>query len=458
MRSTKRRYRWVAIRRAMMIVLGGLAAAACDPPRPLPPGAASEDAAMVPAKVALPASGDVVLVGGWSSGNKSTGTAEFFDPNTGKFQPTGSMATTAGGLSAALLESGSILVAGGFGGSSKFSHKGVTTTVKGSATNNLQLFDPTTGLFTAATSPLSTPRFGATATVLTSGKVLIAGGFDGTGTPLNTAEVFDPVTGSTSPATNTMSTARVFHTATLVGTKVLLVGGASDTTGTPTATADLYDYSTNKFTPTSGNLGQGVGAHAAVLLNQGPDAGKVLILGGVSSTGIGLSPTNSIEIYDPGTETFTAPNQMQDLRAFPSATVLDNGDVLIVGGFAYFSSSVNSTTGSLMSLFGSTLKSAEIYDPIARTFTCVNPTGKVSGGYFCPAAMSMARAAHTASLFTSGPLAHDVLIAGGIGASKPNSTSTELNEAELYDPTTNAFKKTGSLKKPRGLHAAILLP
>ena len=72
--------------------------------------------------------------------------------------------------------------------------------------------------------------------------------------------------------------------------------------------------------------------------------------------------------------------------------------------------------------------------------------------------MKMARAAHTATLFASGPLAGEVLIAGGLGAKKPDSQSSELKEAELYDPTTNSFTKTAGLKEARGLHSAVLLP
>jgi hypothetical protein len=147
---------------------------------------------------------------------------------------------------------------------------------------------------------------------------------------------------------------------------------------------------------------------------------------------------------------------MKDARAFPTATVLASCDVLIVGGFSNFVSTVDSGTGSLSSLFGSTLKSAEIYDPIKTTFTCV--PGRGFGGSVCNASMRTARAAHSATLFTAGLKAGQVLLAGGIGASAPNSTSTELAVAELYNPATNSFKATGSLKTARGLHAAVLLP
>jgi hypothetical protein len=129
---------------------------------------------------ALPKSGDVVLLGGWSKGNKSTATAEFFSQTTRKFNKLGSMTVSEAAGAAALLTDNvphpEVLVAGGFGGSSKFIRKSVSDTISGSAKNNLQIFDPATGRFTPANSPLLTARFGATATELPSGKVLIAGG------------------------------------------------------------------------------------------------------------------------------------------------------------------------------------------------------------------------------------------------------------------------------------------
>ena len=72
--------------------------------------------------------------------------------------------------------------------------------------------------------------------------------------------------------------------------------------------------------------------------------------------------------------------------------------------------------------------------------------------------MKIARAAHTATLFPTGALADQVLIAGGLGAAKPNSTSSELKEAELYNPATNAFIKVGNLVVARGLASAVLIP
>src|SRR5262245_19083194 len=67
-----------------------------------------------------------------------------------------------------------------------------------------------------------------TATLLTNGKVLVAGGSDGTAA-LSSAELYDSSTGTWTP-TASMNTARLGHTATLLPDgKVLVAGGQSTT-------------------------------------------------------------------------------------------------------------------------------------------------------------------------------------------------------------------------------------
>ena len=444
---------------------------ACDPPLPGGPAdlsmaagadsdladAAPEDDADPSPAAALPASGAVVLIGGWSKGNKSTASAEFFNPATKKFSKLGSMPHGEGLGVGALLTSGvphnEILVAGGFGGKSKFTKKTVSNTITGAATSQLEIFDPATGKFTAASAPLLTARVGATATALPSGKVLIAGGTDSAGTPTNTAEVFDPTTGMTAATLNNMSSPRAVHSATLLGDNtVLIAGGMIDNVGDLTNSADIYDPVANTFTAT-GTMFEALGAHAAVLLNAGSLDGQVLIAGGFTGSSLGLFVDSNVEAYDPVGKVFNfTASGMNNARAFHTATLLDNGQVLVAGGFSAFGPTVSG--GHLMALFGANQNSAELFDPVAQTFTCIN--GSTIAG--CNAAMKMGRGGHSATLFTSGPLEGQVLIAGGLGAKKPNSTATELKEAELFNPAANTFTATGPLKAARGLHTAFLLP
>jgi hypothetical protein len=57
--------------------------------------------------------GRVLIVGGVGSNAQSLGTAEAYDPTTGRFSPAGSMAKIRNGHTATLLADGSVLVTGG---------------------------------------------------------------------------------------------------------------------------------------------------------------------------------------------------------------------------------------------------------------------------------------------------------------------------------------------------------
>ncbi|MGA8036692.1 MAG: kelch repeat-containing protein [Candidatus Acidiferrales bacterium] len=305
---------------------------------------------------------------------------EVYDPGTGKFTEI-EQDSGAGifGHSATLLPNGTVLLAGGFL-NSVWDYGGSL------ADNGAGLYDSATGQF-SGTGNMTALRGDHTATLLPNGQVLIAGGssMDVTGPGLASAELYDPASGTFTP-TGTMTDARFMQTATLLKDgKVLIVGGAVSNTAAPLNTAELYDPSTGAFTIT-GSLRTAREQHTATLL----DDGRVLIAGGsISSGGGNPQPTATAEIYDPSTGTFTATQPMAVARSLHTATLLNNGQVLVAGG-------------------GNDNSTAEVFDPASGTF---NTTG----------GMEVGRSGHTATLLSNGK----VLVAGG-------GIFSGLASAELY--------------------------
>jgi len=315
-----------------------------------------------------------------------------------------------------------------------------------------KIYDPSSGVLKNASIP--TPgRAWHTMTLLNDGHVLLVGGIVGNTNPTsgavatpaasgqasqsasNTASLYDPAT-DTYADTGTMAQGRVLHTATLLEDgKVLVVGGAgtafnldptsAGSSSAPIATAEIYDPGTGTFSPT-GSLTTARTFHTATLLKDG----KVLIAGGSDANNKSLS---SAELYDPQTGTFTATGSMNDVRSFDTATLLQDGKVLIVGGMS--SSSGSGSSGAA----DPATASAELYDPSSGTFT------KITTPLVAP------RALHTATLLQDGK----VLIAGGLDT---GGSGDLLASAELYDPATQTFVKTGDMKHGHAFHAAAILP
>jgi hypothetical protein len=309
-----------------------------------------------------------------------------------------SMGTERVGHTATLLSSGKVLVAGGYNGS--LDNEGEIASA--------ELYDPVTGTW-SATGSLATARFGHTATLLTSGRVLVAGGSSQVGPgPFASAELYDPVTGTWS-ATGSLATAHVYHSATLLPSGRVLVAGGFGDSSVYLASAELYDPGTGTWSAT-GSLAAARERHTATLL----PSGRVLVTGG------GLFQLlASAELYDPVTGTWSATGSLATARFGHTATLLSSGRVLVTGGYS----------GSAY------LASAELYDPDTGTWSA---TGS----------LATARIGHTATLLSSGR----VLVAGGFG-----DPAGYLASAELYDPVTGTWSATGSRATARERHTATLL-
>ena len=330
------------------------------------------------------------------SGSVPPGTAD-------TFQTTGAPITGRTGFTATLIADGAVLITGG-------------TDANNNVLNTAEVFAG--GTFTATPGNLNTARTGAVAVLLPNARVLIAGGSsDGTANgALNSAELLDPNTGTFVPTSTNMTAARFGATITLLNTgKVLISGGANS--GGVLNSAELYDPATDTFTAT-GNLNAARAGASATLLG----TGKVLVAGG-SSDGTANGALTSAEVFDPagnaGAGTFTSVAGTNPTLAagrwLPEAALLLSGKVLVAGG-------ENS---------GGALTSADLYDPVADSFT---PSAH---------SMSQARANGSAVALPSGM----VLLAGG----------TTSQAVDLYDGDSDKFNTTGSLQQSdAGLVSTLL--
>jgi len=439
--------------------------------------------------------GDVLVAGGLNEGGFCCSqfeysSAELFNPATGTWAPTASMAANHAGQAAAVLPNGWVLVAGG-------------------GTSVAEIYEPGPALWVSP-GAMSTARTHPTATLLPNGRVLVAGGDGPDGQPLTTAEEFLTGNGPLVTVTpgsiafggqlvGTVSAAH-FYKVTNVGTANLVVTGATVSGKNPgdfrahtgCAAAPVPPGGTCtvavRFAPSSTSLRMATIAVSdnAPLSPQGvpvtgygggPDAwvpvgpmttarehftatllpgGKVLMAGGQTVTGGSLA---SAELYNPATRSFSATGSLNTARSEPAAALLPDGKVLVTGGladtFAALSSAelYNPATGTwanttpmnaagtglsttslpggsvLVTGFGGTTP-AEVYNPANATWTNTGPPAVSQGGFV------------TATLLRSG----QVLVAGGGTAA-----------AQLYNPATSAWTATGSMNAARQDPAAALL-
>jgi len=304
--------------------------------------------------------------------------------------------------SSTLLPNGKVLIAGGFAGS------GGEYRPYASA----ELFDPGTRTFQAVAN-MSVGRSAHTASLLKNGKVLIVGGWTGMNDLRGSAEIYDPATSAFTPTGNFV-VGRAGNTSTVLADGRVLITGGEDRRENAMASAEIYDPATGKFTLT-GSMVEPRGAHTATVLKNG----RVLVVGGGSGHYPSQTIYRSAEIFDPATGKFTLTGEPTVGRHKHAAILLRSGKVLVVGG-----SDNRDWHGEYAS--------AEIFDPASGTF---NASGAMSIPRFkLPAAVA---------LLPNGK----VLVAGG-GAF-----------AELYDETTGAFTRVpGSLGSARFFASATVLP
>ena len=248
----------------------------------------------------------------------------------------------------------------------------------------------------AQVASLHVARAAHTATVLSSGQVLIVGGMDDDGGSLASVELFDPADNSAQEF-GSLTEPRVSHTATVLADgRVLIAGGYN---GEYLSSVEVFDPTTRRFDP-AGFLLEGRSGHTATLL---PD-GRVLFVGGV---GRGWTFLRSAELYNPETGRSEAVDSMSVPRESHTATLLADGRVLVIGG--------HSGRRENMEVYAS----AEIFSPETRRF---EPAGS----------LEIPRHKHDAVELADGR----VLVIGGAD----RTDRVHFETTEVYDPRTATFE------------------
>ena len=214
-----------------------------------------------------------------------------------------------------LLPNGKVLVAGGYADNS-----GPTPPL-----TSAELYDPQTNTWTNG-GDMSDGRTDTTATLLPSGKVLVAGGYH-SDHALKSADLYDPATntwamGAAKPPD--MNGVRAYHTATLLPNGKVLVAGGFDG-GSELATVELYDPATNTWATGAAkppDMGAVRSSNTANLLPNG----KVLLVGKTSGAGD--------ELYDPVANAWSSGPSLAADRQQHTATSVCTGRVLVAAGVA----------------------------------------------------------------------------------------------------------------------------
>jgi hypothetical protein len=327
-----------------------------------------------------------------------------------------------------------------------------------SATNTLldsvEIFNPTTGSHQLAVGTdekaLSVSvRAYHTATTLKDGRVLITGGVglqDGKKTSLSEVLLYNPVSKEMVLAPP-LGSSRAHHTATLLTDgRVIIAGGASYSNDQ----IESYLNSTEIYTPqqdgtgewtVGGSLTKSRAFHQATLTNPDSSFERVVLFGGENKDDGTL---NSVDIFNPHSNdclpSVIAGNiTMNKRRSHHCAVALNNGLVMIVGGKI-----PNPNVTSLEQVDDT----AEIFDPLDGAY------GRFRNNDI---KLNVARMDHTCSLLESG----NILVAGGATTTDAPITdvqATNVTEVIVVGTNTYTIQQTDGLLDPsRSLHSATVL-
>lgn len=284
--------------------------------------------------------GKFLLAGGedTSAGNSGDGVAELYDATANTIEKVGAMKNPRSYHSAILLNTGKVLMVGGVDLSKPYQDAAEITTA--------ELYDPATKTFSLTGSQPATSRYFHTATLLNDGRVLITGGtgneaaVPGDNSPLfqpsiKRVEIFDPTTEKFKDV-SAMGHARSHHAAfKLTSGKVMIVGGFIDTSmfldniatlgmSQMTSETEIFDPTTETFSK-GPNLNIPRGNFTSLALG----SGKFLVMGGSTTN---CFADTSIEEFSESTNSFSSLGNQRVNRRNSVAVKLSSGKALLSGG------------------------------------------------------------------------------------------------------------------------------
>jgi len=273
--------------------------------------------------------GRVLVAGGADDkwGESTLATCEIYDPATGQWSQAASMSTPRNSHTATLLKDGRVLVAGGYGGA-------------GYATSTCEIYDPVSDRWTTI-APMLTQRFRHQMILLNDDSVLVVGGRRGNidrndvqdvWSPLASCEIYS-ISADKWTAAGAMNQIRVeFGIGLLPDGRVLVAGGIDklDVVGQAghpsitTASCEIYDPVTNKWSYTDAFQS----ARNFVRLI-GLDNNEILSVGG----GFATDALRSCEIFTGEMDLWRSTGDLNEPRFVAEAVRLPNGDIMTVGGW-----------------------------------------------------------------------------------------------------------------------------
>lgn len=274
----------------------------------------------------------------------------------------------------------------------------------------------------------------STSELLDDGKIVIVGcGSDNEGSNKGCAQIYDPNTNewviSRSIRGSTEGDPEVFAPWSIV--KLLngqfLVRGTlqNDFTNFYYPHSELYNPTENKWEVTGEPQESNREAEVSTLLS----SGSILVTGGFNRSNGNEQILSSTEIYNPNYKEWKYGASMKTARSGHTATMLNNGKVLVAGGYIGYNFLQFTATSS-----------SELYDPVSNTWSVLSP-------------MIDRRQDHSAILLQSGK----VLITGGRDGISGKDESLLLSSVEIFDPESRQWTQVASMSTERHLHTSTLL-